>query len=179
MNNDECKVTLCEPLREWEKRPRSPRWALLRRYVIPDIRNPRQPYLVRWRLLQTPWFAIYLHKICQPDQDRHLHDHPWPFVSIVLRGGYDEVRPHGYRSGARVGEWWPARYEKRRGCLSIAFRRSTDLHRISRLHRRPTWTLLLVGPRRRDWGYSVGGRWISHDIYHREHLGLVPEAYPR
>jgi hypothetical protein len=33
---------------------------------------------------------MYVHWIYQPDDDRDPHDHPWPFVSFVIRGGYAE-----------------------------------------------------------------------------------------
>lgn len=150
------------------------RWAFLERF---DIRDPEtgELYLRRWRVLQTPWFAIYLHKIAAPDKDRHLHDHPWSFLSLVLCGGYDELRPA-----------WPARFDEdlgersetdgvdidpreliavRRGWLSLGYRRAEDMHRIARLHRKPTWTLVLVGRRRRDWGFATERGWVQWERY--------------
>jgi hypothetical protein len=35
---------------------------------------------------------VYLHKFYRGDTDRHLHDHPWPFKSLMLAGGYWEHR---------------------------------------------------------------------------------------
>jgi len=35
---------------------------------------------------------IYLHHILRSDKDRHLHDHPWDYSSIILKGGYFETR---------------------------------------------------------------------------------------
>lgn len=37
--------------------------------------------------------AARLHNIVTPDLDREMHNHPWSFISIVLRGGYIERRP--------------------------------------------------------------------------------------
>ena len=57
-------------------------------------------YLQRFRIVgdmmgRHAWFpfTVYLHRFERPDNDRHLHNHPWPWaVSLVLTGGYDEVR---------------------------------------------------------------------------------------
>ena len=64
----------------------SKRWALLARETIqsPD----GEPYIDRLRIVATPMFCLYLHKIHLADGDRDLHDHPWWFASWVLRGGY-------------------------------------------------------------------------------------------
>jgi len=37
-------------------------------------------------------FGVYLHCIDTPDPGVDLHDHPWWFGSLVLYGGYTEVR---------------------------------------------------------------------------------------
>ncbi len=126
------------------------RWALFSREDIPDISDPSRTYLTRWRILQTPWFGVFLHAIRLPDQDRHLHDHPWSFVSLVLRGTYVEQRP-GSITARRAG--------------SVAFRRAVDLHRILALHKSPVWTLVFVGPRRRRWGFQTREGWIESGEY--------------
>lgn len=152
----------------------TPRWAFLSKFVIPDFRNPSRPYLTRWRILQTPWFGVYLHRIHLPDTDRHLHDHPWTFGSIVLRGGYIEELPVGADEWIGSSETAAAMVRRpggtfskfvRRGWLSVGFRRAEDLHRIDRLYRTPTWTLVLVGRRRRTWGFQVDRQWIPWRDY--------------
>ncbi|HXI82093.1 MAG TPA: hypothetical protein VNM34_14900 [Verrucomicrobiae bacterium] len=126
-------------------------WAIFSREDIPDSLHPERTYLTRWRLLQTPWFGVYLHAIREPDRDRHMHDHPWSFVSVVLRGGYLEERPDGRTGRRRAG--------------SVCLRRAEDLHRVALLARRPTWTLVLAGWRRRSWGFDVDGLWVGHREY--------------
>lgn len=66
------------------------RWAFLRWADIPDARDPQETYLRRLRVVQTPWFAIYVHWIYQADEDRDPHDHPFAFCSLILRGWYRE-----------------------------------------------------------------------------------------
>lgn len=136
---------------------RSPRWAFMERFEIPDLDNPERNYLTRWRLIQTPWFGIYLHRMDGPDSRPTLHDHPWPFISFILRGGYDErVRTEPDETGFWRAYLRPVRW--------INVKSALDLHSIRRLHRTPTWTLMLVGPRRRIWGYlDDDGTWTPFD----------------
>lgn len=101
------------------------------------------PYLMRWYVIpRNHALNVYLHKFCRSDDDRALHDHPWWFVSILLRGGYLEVTPDGMRE---------------RRAPSIAFRPAQWKHRVQ-LHRdsggeRPCWTVIVTGPKRRHWGF--------------------------
>jgi hypothetical protein len=118
-------------------------------------------YLNRLRLVQTPWFGLYLHRMDAPDPGIDLHDHPWPFMSIVLRGGYDEYRAEirAATAMANFAETWPTTctpgHVNRRGWLSVRRMRADECHSIFRLHRTPTWTLMIVGRRFRDWGFYV------------------------
>lgn len=65
-------------------------------------------YLIRYSLFSCPWFAVKLHKILLSDDDCY-HDHPWSFISIILKGGYIEHTPNGsryYKPGSIL--WRPA-----------------------------------------------------------------------
>ena len=56
----------------------------------------QRPYLLRWWLVpRNRFFNVYLHQFCRSDDDRALHDHPWPSVSIALSGTMQER----YRAG--------------------------------------------------------------------------------
>lgn len=115
-------------------------------------------YMRRWTLT-TPWGAIRLHHILRGDHDRHFHDHPMDFVSLILRGGYIEHRPEGRES---------------RRCTPgmIVIRRAEDLHRLSLLGT-DAWTIVLTGPLRRPWGFLTEDGWIvagAYDKWKRERL---------
>lgn len=136
---------------------RSPRWAFMQTLRIPSQRDPESDYLVRLRLIQTPVFGIYLHRIYEPDGNRALHDHPWNFVSIILRGHYAEIRDWSGRS--HVVKW-------------INRKKATDFHQIVWMSRTPVWTLMLVGKRQREWGFQFrDGSWVpwtqspTEDVY--------------
>ena len=137
------------------------KWAFFKRYDIVDGSNPEKVYLTRWRLLQTPWFGIFLHKLNRPDSDRALHDHPWNFVSLILKGGYDEKRP--CFCGWKSCEFSPITTTRSVG--SFAYRKAEDLHAIVKLWRIPTWTLIIIGRHRRDWGFQTEKGWVSHDKF--------------
>jgi hypothetical protein len=155
----------------------SKRWAVLERVDAPDVENPNRNVMVRWRLVQTPWLGICLHRLDTPDRRTTLHDHPWPFVSIILRGGYTEeigIRTGRDRRGLIVGRrlrsW-------RTG--SVHRMRRTDAHTITWLHRTPTWTLMLVGPRAPEpsWGYWDENGWSAHDQHpHHEEFAAAQAA---
>lgn len=120
----------------------SPRWALLELFRVPHYDHPSTDYLWRLRLFQTPLCGVFLHKLCTPDPRDTLHNHPWAFASVVLRGGYTEYVP----------DWINyARPHRVRRLNVKRFNRS--FHWIAELDRTPTWTLVFVGRRRRTWGY--------------------------
>lgn len=68
-------------------------WFFFRKTIL-RIKNEYGPiYLIRYSILSTPWFAIKLHNIMMNDDDC-VHDHPWSFLSIILKGGYWEFTPY-------------------------------------------------------------------------------------
>lgn len=107
------------------------------------------PYLLRWYLIpRNPVFNVYLHKFLRDDDDRALHDHPWWFVSLVLRRGYFEmVTPTAYGIDRQC-----------RTAGNIAFRRATHRHRVVLFRYpngqpKPCWTLVCTGRKKRTWGF--------------------------
>lgn len=141
------------------------RWAF-RRIDIPDFVDPDQTYLTRWKL-RTPWFGIYLHKICLPDSDRHLHDHPWAFATLVLKGGYQEQVPVDPTNpcGPRREQVWKSG--------SFHTMRLNEFHGIQKLLKGTAWTLVFVGPYRQEWGFATPFGKIPQDVYftNRDYYG--------
>lgn len=154
------------------------RWALFERTTILDPADPSRRYLGRLRVIETPWFACFLHRFDHPDSVRHLHDHPWSFVSVVLRGGYDELFATDFDRAVEHADGDPAPIRRWRAGSAHRIRRG-EFHAISQLERRPTWTLLFVGPRRQDWGFAASGAFIDHVTYERTSTaGASPGARP-
>lgn len=135
----------------------------MQRFDIMDRADRSRLYLRRWRLIQTPWLSLYLHRIYLPDSESALHDHPWPFTTIILRGGYVEevalyplvVNPAVNPWSVQAREWLPfSRHSLDRG----------QAHRIASV-RPGTWTLLLVGRRARSWGFFTEQGWTDWTEY--------------
>lgn len=101
-------------------------------------------YILRLHVVKTPWFAICLHWIQKPDAEPWLHDHPVSFFSVILRGGYTELR--------RKGDGKP--YHKVNRRFNFVRGSHEDAHRII-LVRRNTLTLCFMGPKTREWGFHV------------------------
>ncbi|MFA5712006.1 hypothetical protein [Mycolicibacterium sp.] len=127
------------------------------------IGGAADPYLRRWYLIpRNPVLNVYLHQFLRSDDDRALHDHPWWFVSLILRGRYDEVTDRGTR---------------RRRPGSIAFRRAETRHRVELLPdaayeaEASCWTLIVTGRRARVWGF-----WCEYvgDLTGRRRERFVP-----
>lgn len=141
---------------------RSPRWAFWSKMTIPCLDGT--DYLVRLRIVQTPWFGVYLHDIHKDDGDRAPHNHPWSFVSIVLSGRYTERL---YESPIDDSSSFILKTYRR---FSIHRMGRDTAHRI--VDARPGLkTLIFVGPRRFSWGFFEEGEYIDWLIYERTRLG--------
>lgn len=126
---------------------------------------------LRRRSIETRWFGILLHSIDGPDPGKDLHDHPWPFVSIVLSGGYTEevcdTREAPYL--ADIAESLETDTVDR-GFTRSWFRGSVHRIRLTEAHRiiavRPgTRTLVLRGPKSQSWGFYLPMGWVDQRRY--------------
>ena len=108
------------------------------------------PYLRRW-VVNCGLFSIRLHHWLGSDDQRHLHDHPWAFITIVLRGGYID------RDDTRKDRLLPG---------SIRVRSATYKHSV-RVRPSGCWSLVLTGPEVREWGFWVKGRFRKRNKYFR------------
>lgn len=124
-----------------------------RKRIIMD-RLSNEPYLTRYYLFlkERKWFPfnIFLHNFHKGDPD-DLHDHPWPYFTIILKGGYWEHLETGERKWRSPGQG------------RIAGSRS--LHRIELEPGVDCWTLFIPGPQLREWGFIDNGEWKQHEQY--------------
>jgi hypothetical protein len=104
-------------------------------------------------------FNIFLHKFLKSDPD-DVHDHPWPYFTIILKGGYWEWIPEFNSQGEKIGEiaHW-------RGPGSFRWCSADSYHRIELDPAVTAWTLFMPGPKQRDWGFLVRNRWIQWEQY--------------
>lgn len=93
-----------------------------------------------------PWFRVCIHEIAGEDTP-HMHSHPWSYLSIVLKGRHIER----FENGSVL-----------RKPFSVAFRRHSTFHRLEPVNG-PSWTLIVMGPRRHAWGFLKEGRFFPHE----------------
>jgi hypothetical protein len=140
-------------------------------------RSDGRVYLDRWGVIVDRVGGVYLHRMTAPDPGRDLHDHPWTFWSVILRGGYTEQvtgidgacsRAWLAKSGVgRPGTSQPG--DSRTWRPGSVHRIKLDqCHRIIELRANPCWTLVIRGPRRRNWGFYTPQRWVCWHDYHAE-----------
>jgi hypothetical protein len=133
-----------------------------RKRIILD-RGSKEPYLERYYLFlkdrnRFP-FNVFLHKFLKSDPD-DVHDHPWPYATLILKGGYWEWLPQFDSQGLKIGE-----IAKWRGPGSFRICKATSYHRIELDPNITAWTLFMPGPKRREWGFLVKNKWIPNGDY--------------
>jgi len=133
-----------------------------RHRVIMDRVN-NEPYLERYYLFlkdrnKFP-FNIFLHKFLKSDPD-DVHDHPWPYATLILKGGYYEWIPEFNSVGEKIGEkrMW-------RGPGHFRVCSATSYHRIELCEGIDCWTMFMPGPQKREWGFLVKNKWVQHEQY--------------
>jgi hypothetical protein len=130
------------------------RYWLFNRYESIDGQQMGSKY--KW----FPW-SIRIHWIRLPDQDRHLHDHPWNARTIILHGAYTEQRLTGNPFFFET-----ERFHRRPG--DTARLRFGEYHRITYVPPDGVWTLFISGPYQGTWGFLVDGLKVQWRTY----LGL-------
>ena len=133
-----------------------------RKRVIYDRLN-NEPYLERYYLFLKERkafpFNVFLHKFLKGDPD-DVHDHPWPYATLILKGGYYEWVPEFNAEGIKIGEirHWrgPGHF---RTCSPESY------HRIELADGVTAWTLFMPGPQKREWGFLVKNKWMKNGEY--------------
>jgi hypothetical protein len=121
------------------------------------------PYMNRWIL----WFGLgtlRVHRFMRDDEDRDLHDHPWAFVTIPLQTYHEAVTVSGEASDSLRTLRTVRRFRPH-------FRRAKHRHSV-KLITRPTWTIVITGPKTRSWGFWRHGEFV----HWRTWVGQNPTA---
>jgi len=136
--------------------------------LIPD-RSTGEDYLHRYYIFLKDRkyfpFNVTLHKIVRSD-DPIMHDHPWGYMTVVLKGGYWEHTPVFNDDGKILTE-----FQTWRGPGSIIKRKAGEYHWLELDESvGPATTLFFMGKQQRDWGFLVQTkkglhRWIKWTDY--------------
>jgi hypothetical protein len=132
-----------------------------RRVVMDRVNN--EPYLERYYLFLKDRdnfpFNIFLHKFLKSDPD-DVHDHPWSYATLILKGGYWEWVPQFDSLGKKCGEIAHWRHP---GHFRIC--EASSYHRIELDPAITCWTLFMPGRKQRDWGFLTKGKWVQWEQY--------------
>ena len=141
-----------------------------RHRLIPD-RYADADYMHRYYLFlkdrhRFP-FNVTLHKIVRSDL-AIMHDHPWAYLTIILKGGYWEHLPkwNEDKSAFEDIRTW-------KGPGSVIKRSANEYHWLELEHDQPATTLFFMGPQQREWGFLVDKikgkpKWIDNYTYLRD-----------
>jgi len=91
----------------------------------------------RYFVFRSRFFNVFLHQMSSPIMPPQCHDHPWSFVTLILRKGYWEST-----DGITGTFRFPG---------TVLFRRAEFAHTVKTLRGETAWTLVLTGPVRRKW----------------------------
>jgi hypothetical protein len=112
-------------------------------------RSPYEPivdYMDRWWFLPEIFGErARVHRTRRSDHDRHLHDHPWHFVSVILEGGYSEEIEVANAGGLTD------RRRYRPG--DVLFRHAEHRHRLEIEDGGDCWSLVFTSHNVREWGF--------------------------
>jgi hypothetical protein len=148
-------------------------------------------YLIRYYVFKSKLFNIFIHRFMRSDRD-DLHDHPWDFVTYLVKGGYAEVRwnPKTNAEDRILRSNRPTSREN-----TFVYRRATDQHKVMvdrtfmyhERHKAPL-TICITGRTKREWGFirtwndgiAVNGKVLVHNtrewVPWRKYLGLPDNA---
>lgn len=123
-------------------------------------------YMLRWWLIrerEDSAFAVRIHHILREDNDRHFHNHPWEFRSIILSGWYVEeyLDDHGRTREriVRAGDTYcaPKNY----------------YHRIKQVSEGGVRTVFITFQRVKSWGFLVDGQHVPSDVYLQDQKPII------
>ena len=110
--------------------------------------KPECPYMRRW-VLNFYLFSVRLHHWYSSDDQRFAHDHPWNFITLVLKGSYEDITEDGSEM-LTFG--------------SIRYREASHKHKV-KVAKNGCWTFLITGSFSRRWGFWVKNKWIEQRRY--------------
>lgn len=104
--------------------------------------------LRRWKVELPNGISLRLHHWAAGDPPQYQHAHPWPFLTIVIWGGYDDIA-----DGRPVD------------CVRAPAVRLRDTNwRHSVVDPLPhTWSIVITGRKLKTWRFWMSGRQVDSE----------------
>jgi len=130
--------------------------------------DAKSPYMTRYAFPRIGPVRMCLHVFHRSDAD-DLHDHPWPFISVILWRGYREVTPWRRAYSGPPSDGGPEfRRCKRVWPGMILFRPAAHIHRVELIDGKRAISLVFMGRRIREWGFFTRHGWKLWTKYFAE-----------
>lgn len=151
------------------------------------------PYLTRWAIKLPFGLTLRVHHWDRSDDKRAMHDHSWWFFTLVLKGRYEDwtrgpicskcngvgklfTRPVEYHDWTVCDQCEGRGFDRAIQLMkpgSFQFRPALHTHTVN-VQKGGCWTILLMGPETRKWGFWVRKRsgkwkWKKSNKYFLEH----------
>jgi hypothetical protein len=100
--------------------------------------------------IETRWFSVRVHNWVSGDPVQYQHMHPWPFLTVVLTGGYDDVgdgRPTDFVRGP-----------------CIRYRPMSWRHSVINVIP-GTWTIVITGKIMRKWRFFIDNKEVDEKTW--------------
>ena len=121
--------------------------------TVKRIRSKKgELHFSRFSYFTCEYFSINKHYIAVSDNEKHEHDHPWNFLSFILKGSYTELS-----NGV-------LRHRKR---FSIKYMKAVHQHRLYEVNGDYCLTFVITGRRFREWGFPTENGWIENTVYRK------------
>lgn len=140
------------------------KWCIQKNRVlkITGTGGPEDVYLIRYYVVQSRFFNIFIHQFLRSDRD-DLHDHPWSFATYLVRGAYTEkkwdTKSNSVTETLRMN-WFPSYLKNRIKLNTLVFRRAEDQHMVlvdqdlkEKDKAKAPLTICVTGRTRREWGF--------------------------
>lgn len=111
-------------------------WFQFNKRIVIRREDTNEPYLIRRTIVSFgKWFSIKYHQVVKSD-DLCSHNHPWAFLTIILKGGYYEWTPIMQNDKGKIVDHRVAidgetiEVKKWHGVGSIMYRPANWIHRL-------------------------------------------------
>lgn len=104
-------------------------------------------------------YSIRIHKWYRSDDKRYMHNHPWWFITFVIKGSYKDV------SLGLFKDIYQNDYLKR---FHIRYRKPNHTHYVE-IPKGGCTTILITGRKNKQWGFWVNKRYLRINRYFKRY----------